>query len=333
MPSDGNGIRARADSAVDGVTEPLTSVSGGSGLTLFALGIGSTVLTFPAISLTQATLVAVGGWLTARTITASTDSPNRSSAPSFGTCIDCGRTVVTDADGPVRCVDCADLVTARPGTAATRQSADAETEGPRTGRDSGGTDTELERTEDRAVDASGAAENGGPPPDSADTAAESAMGDDVEAGSATGNGDVEDVTNDPEAEDTTGNGDGQAATNDVETEDVSSDADTEEDGEEPVQKCVRCGATDVPLDRVRLLDGEDYDYCPDCRAEAEASDVVHTVAMTPEEAYAVLGVSPDDDDATVRAAFRERIKAVHPDLDGDRDEFDRVRAAYERIRE
>ena len=51
---------------------------------------------------------------------------------------------------------------------------------------------------------------------------------------------------------------------------------------------------------------------------------------TPREASQVLGVSPDADEGTVKRAYRERIKEVHPDADGgDEEAFKRVQAAYE----
>jgi hypothetical protein len=51
---------------------------------------------------------------------------------------------------------------------------------------------------------------------------------------------------------------------------------------------------------------------------------------TPREAYGVLGVDPGADESTVREAYRERIKEVHPDTDGgDEEAFKRVREAYE----
>ncbi len=55
---------------------------------------------------------------------------------------------------------------------------------------------------------------------------------------------------------------------------------------------------------------------------------------TPREAYSVLGVDPGADEGAVRAAYRERIKEVHPDTDGgDEEQFKRVRAAYEVLTE
>ena len=53
--------------------------------------------------------------------------------------------------------------------------------------------------------------------------------------------------------------------------------------------------------------------------------------MTRAEARDVLGVSLTADEAEIRAAYRERVKAVHPDNGGDRAAFMRVTAAYERL--
>lgn len=50
------------------------------------------------------------------------------------------------------------------------------------------------------------------------------------------------------------------------------------------------------------------------------------------EALAVLDLSRGADQAAIRQAYRDRVKAVHPDADdGDEDEFRRVRTAYERL--
>lgn len=54
--------------------------------------------------------------------------------------------------------------------------------------------------------------------------------------------------------------------------------------------------------------------------------------LTAREASAVLDVEPDADAEAVRAAYRERIKDVHPDAPGgDEAAFRRVRTAYERL--
>lgn len=47
--------------------------------------------------------------------------------------------------------------------------------------------------------------------------------------------------------------------------------------------------------------------------------------------YAVLGVDPDADPETVKAAYRDRVKDVHPDQGGTAREFRRVTAAYRAI--
>lgn len=46
------------------------------------------------------------------------------------------------------------------------------------------------------------------------------------------------------------------------------------------------------------------------------------------QAYARLGLPPTADAATVRTAYRDRVKAVHPDHGGDRESFRALREAY-----
>lgn len=46
------------------------------------------------------------------------------------------------------------------------------------------------------------------------------------------------------------------------------------------------------------------------------------------DAFATLGLRTDAGRAEIRAAYRERIKTVHPDLGGDREAFRRVHEAY-----
>lgn len=51
------------------------------------------------------------------------------------------------------------------------------------------------------------------------------------------------------------------------------------------------------------------------------------------DAARVLGVDVDADEATVRRAYREKAKDLHPDApDGDEAAFRRVQDAYERLR-
>jgi hypothetical protein len=52
------------------------------------------------------------------------------------------------------------------------------------------------------------------------------------------------------------------------------------------------------------------------------------------EAARVLGVDEDAEPATIRSAYRESVKEVHPDAeDGDREAFQKVNDAYERLQE
>lgn len=53
-------------------------------------------------------------------------------------------------------------------------------------------------------------------------------------------------------------------------------------------------------------------------------------AMTEREAYETLGLDRTADGATVKRAYRERAKRLHPDGDdGDEDAFKRLNEAYE----
>jgi len=51
------------------------------------------------------------------------------------------------------------------------------------------------------------------------------------------------------------------------------------------------------------------------------------------DAFATLGLSPSASQAEVKAAYRERIKEVHPDHGGDRETFEAVREAYAAARQ
>ncbi|ELY57574.1 DnaJ domain-containing protein [Natronolimnohabitans innermongolicus] len=55
--------------------------------------------------------------------------------------------------------------------------------------------------------------------------------------------------------------------------------------------------------------------------------------LTRAQARAILDVGLTADDDEVRAAYRTRIKDVHPDNGGDKAAFLRVRAAYDRLSE
>jgi curved DNA-binding protein CbpA len=45
--------------------------------------------------------------------------------------------------------------------------------------------------------------------------------------------------------------------------------------------------------------------------------------------YDELGVAPDADETTIKAAHRRAAKLHHPDLGGDRERFDRIQLAFE----
>jgi hypothetical protein len=45
--------------------------------------------------------------------------------------------------------------------------------------------------------------------------------------------------------------------------------------------------------------------------------------------YEILGVASDADDAALRRAYRQRVKAAHPDVGGDPEEFRQVQRAWE----
>lgn len=60
---------------------------------------------------------------------------------------------------------------------------------------------------------------------------------------------------------------------------------------------------------------------PDLTAHADTDEA----AMV---AFAVLGLPTDANEAEIRAAYREKVKRVHPDQGGDREAFERVREAY-----
>ncbi|WP_435155654.1 ferredoxin Fer [Haladaptatus sp. DFWS20] len=47
--------------------------------------------------------------------------------------------------------------------------------------------------------------------------------------------------------------------------------------------------------------------------------------------FDVLGIDADADDEEIVAAYRQRVKEAHPDVGGSAREFQRVKAAYERI--
>lgn len=70
------------------------------------------------------------------------------------------------------------------------------------------------------------------------------------------------------------------------------------------------------------------------RANATRPDRPDFDGMSRREASRVLGVEAGADQETIKRAYRERVKDVHPDAaDGDTAAFKRVRTAYERLEE
>jgi hypothetical protein len=80
--------------------------------------------------------------------------------------------------------------------------------------------------------------------------------------------------------------------------------------------------------RQRARSGQRRDSDPRNRAPRSAS------GPTAAEAYRTLGLERDADQAAIKQAYREKVKAVHPDTDGgDEERFKEVKAAYERLSE
>ncbi|MFB6244486.1 MAG: J domain-containing protein [Halobaculum sp.] len=51
------------------------------------------------------------------------------------------------------------------------------------------------------------------------------------------------------------------------------------------------------------------------------------------EAYDTLGLDWGASQDAIKRAYRERVKEVHPDRGGDREQFKRVNRAYESLRD
>ncbi|MFB6176346.1 MAG: J domain-containing protein [Halobaculum sp.] len=55
--------------------------------------------------------------------------------------------------------------------------------------------------------------------------------------------------------------------------------------------------------------------------------------MPASEAYDTLGVERGASQESIKSAYREKVKEVHPDSGGDEETFKRVNRAYETLRE
>jgi len=68
------------------------------------------------------------------------------------------------------------------------------------------------------------------------------------------------------------------------------------------------------------------------RRRQRAAAAAQRSGPTTAEAYDTLDLAPDADDDAVKAAYREKVKEVHPDSpDGDEEAFKEVQSAYERL--
>jgi hypothetical protein len=108
------------------------------------------------------------------------------------------------------------------------------------------------------------------------------------------------------------------------------------DGEDMAAACDRW---DSPRDNAQDL----YHYLHETRMQEQRGTVTaeseyeklrlpsgegETVAAAP-PAHDVLGVEPDATQAEIRAAYKDRLKEVHPDQGGSAEALERVRDAYE----
>jgi hypothetical protein len=76
----------------------------------------------------------------------------------------------------------------------------------------------------------------------------------------------------------------------------------------------------------RVLRGERTPPMPSARVKRPLKTVVK-----PASAWEMLGLATGASLAEVKAAFRQRALATHPDHGGDADEFRALHAAYERL--
>ncbi|WP_135363739.1 J domain-containing protein [Halosimplex halophilum] len=68
------------------------------------------------------------------------------------------------------------------------------------------------------------------------------------------------------------------------------------------------------------------------RRRQRAAAAAQRSGPTAAEAYDTLGLDRGADEDAVKAAYREKVKEVHPDSpDGDEEEFKEVQSAYERL--
>jgi hypothetical protein len=67
------------------------------------------------------------------------------------------------------------------------------------------------------------------------------------------------------------------------------------------------------------------------RGRGRAGGPQPSPSISKAEAYRRLGVEPGADEATVKRAYREKVKETHPDRGGDEETFKEVTEAYETL--
>lgn len=68
------------------------------------------------------------------------------------------------------------------------------------------------------------------------------------------------------------------------------------------------------------------------RTSGNRADVVNQSGLTSTQAYEILDIEPGVDEPTIKQAYREKVKDVHPDTEnGNEEAFKRVNEAYEQL--
>merc|ERR1712217_656157 len=90
------------------------------------------------------------------------------------------------------------------------------------------------------------------------------------------------------------------------------------------------GASSIPQEQLEEMNRALDEYI--LRQMCFKSEIVDEIARLHEDsAYAILGVSSDATDAEIKKAYRLIAMQCHPDKGGDKEEFQELNNAYERI--
>lgn len=104
------------------------------------------------------------------------------------------------------------------------------------------------------------------------------------------------------------------------------------EGDAEGEPCSQCSEPADDLADVTTIDGRTERFCQECLARAEEQGIVGSVAMATAEAREILGVGPDADQETIRAAFHRQVRRAHPDMPtGSKSAFSLVTEAYDRL--